>query len=139
MLVLDSHVWLWTVEAVATRVGRRARQLMSRAERHSHIRISPASIFEIVVLQTAGRIRLARPAEQWVREALDVPGVRVAELTPSMAIDAGHIPREALADPFDRLVVATARQLDATLLTADARILDYASSTGSVRVHDASV
>jgi len=41
----------------------------------------------------------------------------------------------ALPDPIDRLVVATARQLDATLLTAAAAILSYARG-GSVRVHD---
>jgi PIN domain nuclease of toxin-antitoxin system len=58
-------------------------------------------------------------------------------LSPAVAIDAGHIPRDALADPVDRLLVATARRLDATLLTGDERILTYASSTGNVRVHDA--
>jgi hypothetical protein len=35
------------------------------------------------------------------------------------------------------LLVATARQLDATFLTADARILDYAASTRNVHVQHA--
>jgi PIN domain nuclease of toxin-antitoxin system len=63
--------------------------------------------------------------------------VRIAELSPAIAIDAGQIPRAALADPLDRLLVATARRLDATFLTSDARILEYATSTGNVRVQDA--
>ena len=63
--------------------------------------------------------------------------MRIAELSPAIAIDAGHIPRAALADPLDRLLVATARRLDATFLTSDARILDYAASTRNVRVQDA--
>ena len=58
---------------------------------------------------------------------------------PSIAIDAGSIPRDALADPLDRLLVATARRLDATFLTGDRRILEYAASTGNVRVQDAGV
>jgi PIN domain nuclease of toxin-antitoxin system len=52
-------------------------------------------------------------------------------------MDAGTMPRTALADPMDRLLVATARQLDATLLTGDARILSYARDTGNARVQDA--
>jgi PIN domain nuclease of toxin-antitoxin system len=65
--------------------------------------------------------------------------VRVAELTPAVAIDAGAIPRTALADPLDRLLVATARQLDATLLTSDLQILAYATRTKNVRARDAAL
>jgi len=45
---------------------------------------------------------------------------------------------EAESDPLDRLLVSTARHLDAVFLTADRQILEYASETGNVRVHDAS-
>ena len=65
---------------------------------------------------------------------MDLSGVRLAELTRGVAVDAGFIPCAALADPLDRLIVATARQLDATLLTADSSILEYAKHTGNVRV-----
>lgn len=137
MLLLDTHVWLWSVNGDARRVGRRARRLLSRAESQDAIRVSTVSLFELVALHTLGRVRLARSPEQWIGEALDSAGVRVAELSPAMAIDAGSIPRELLSDPLDRLLVATARHLEATLLTSDARILDYASKAGDVRVHDA--
>ena len=139
MLLLDTHVWVWSVEGDVRRVGRRARQLLSRAESQEALRISPVTVFEVSALHTAGRLCLARPPEQWIRQALDVAGVRIAALSPAIAVDAGHIPRTALADPLDRLLVATARQIDATLLTSDARILEYASETGNVRVYDASV
>jgi PIN domain nuclease of toxin-antitoxin system len=110
--------------------------MMSRAEVREAVRVSPATLFEIVALHTAGRLRLAEPPEQWIEASLDRPGVRLAELTRSVAVDAGFIPRAALPDPLDRLLVATARQLDATLLTGDAGILAYAAQTGNVRVHD---
>ena len=128
MLLLDTHVWLWSAEGDVRRVGRRARQLLARAEAREAIRVSPVTIFELTALHTVGRVRLARSLEQWVRDA---------ELTPVIALDAGSIPRAALADPLDRLLVATARHLDAVLLTADARILQYAARTGAVRVQDA--
>jgi PIN domain nuclease of toxin-antitoxin system len=65
-------------------------------------------------------------------------GESVAELSPIVAITAGQIRRDALADPLDRLLVATASELEATFLTSDTRILDYAAGTGDLRVHDAS-
>lgn len=139
MVLLDTHVWLWSVEGDARRIGRRARQLLSRAESRDSIRISPATVFEVAALYTLGRLRLARPLEQWIRESLDAAGVRMAELSPAMALDAGVVPREALADPLDRLLVATARALQATLLTSDIRILEYAAKTRGVRVQDASI
>ena len=138
MLLLDTHVWVWNVEGDVRRVGRRSRQLLSRFESQEALRISPATLFEVTALYTAGRLRLARPVEQWIREALSVTSLRIAALSPDIAIDAGQIPRAALADPMDRLLVATARQLHATFLTSDVRILDYASKTHNVQAHDAS-
>lgn len=139
MLLLDTHVWLWSADGDTRRVGRRARQALVKAESHDRIRISPVTIFEVSALHTLGRVRLARSLDQWIEDALDAAGVRIAELTPAIASDAGTIPRTALADPLDRLLVATARQLGAVFLTADARILSYAASTGNLHVQDAGV
>jgi PIN domain nuclease of toxin-antitoxin system len=139
VLLLDTHSWIWIVEGDTRRVGRRSRRLISHAEVREQVRIATVTLFEIVALHTAGRLRLAQPAEQWIDMSLDRPGVRLAELTRGVAIDAGFVPRTAVADPIDRLLVATARQLDATLMTADAAILSYAAQTRNVRVHDLAV
>jgi len=136
VVVLDTHAWIWTVEGDARRIGRRSRQLIAGAEAREAVRISVATVFEIVALHAAGRLRLAKPPEQWVDASLDLRGVRLAELTRTVAMDAGFIPRTALADPLDRLIVATARQLGATLLSADAAILEYAAQSRNVRVQD---
>jgi PIN domain nuclease of toxin-antitoxin system len=136
VVLLDTHAWIWTVEGDTRRIGRRARQLIARAETREAVRVSAASLFEIVALHTAGRLRLTLPPEQWVDASLDLPGVRLAELTRTVAVDAGFIPRTALADPLDRILVATARQLGATLLTADTTILEYGKDTGNVRVQE---
>jgi PIN domain nuclease of toxin-antitoxin system len=118
-------------------VGRRTRALLARAKPPGGIRVSPVSLFELMALQTLGRLRLTRHADEWIEEALADGRIRIAELTSTMAIEAGTIPREALADPLDRLLVATARGLDAALLTSDARILKYAATLSTLRVHDA--
>jgi PIN domain nuclease of toxin-antitoxin system len=138
-VLLDTHVWLWAVEDAAGRLGRQTRRLLSKTEARSTLRISVVSVFEVIALHAAGRLRLARTPEQWMREALDSPALRLAELTSSIAIDAGGIARASLPDPMDRLLVATARQLDVPLVTADRAILDHAARARSPRVHDASL
>jgi PIN domain nuclease of toxin-antitoxin system len=138
VLLLDTHVWIWSADGDTRRVGQKSRALLLKAEAREAIRVSPVTIFELTALHTIGRLRLSRPLEQWVSDSLGAAGVRVAEVTPSIAIDAGSIPRTALADPLDRLLVSTARHLDAVFVTADRQILEYASDTGNVRVHDAS-
>jgi PIN domain nuclease of toxin-antitoxin system len=136
VLLFDTHAWIWSVEGDARRVGARARRLISQAEARDSLRLSAASLFEIVALHTAGRLRLAHPPEEWLELSVDRAGARIAEVTRRVAVDAGFITRAALPDPLDRLLVATARQLEATLLTADRTILDYAARTKQVRVHD---
>lgn len=137
MFLLDTHIWIWSREGDVRRIGARTRRLLSRAESGGLVRISPVNVFEVTTLHVTGRLHFNRPLEQWVRDATGAGEIRVAELTTAIALDAGHIPRAALADPMDRLLVATARQLDATLVTSDRAILKYGDK-GHVRVHDGS-
>jgi PIN domain nuclease of toxin-antitoxin system len=137
VLLLDTHVWIWTLMGDARRIGRRARALLTRAESRDAIRISPVTLFEVMALHTVGRLQLTRPPDEWIRLGLASAPVRIAELSPAIAIDAGRIPRDLLADPMDRLLVSTAREMEATLLTADDRILNYAARSRALRTEDA--
>jgi PIN domain nuclease of toxin-antitoxin system len=50
----------------------------------------------------------------------------VTPLSPEAAIEAAFLPGRLHRDPADRLLIATARQLGATLITRDELILAYA-------------
>ena len=137
MLLLDTHVWIWALEGNSRRLGRKTRALLARAEGDDALRVSPISVFEVTALHTLGRLRFTLRPERWIRNGLTSSGIRVAELSVVAAIEAGSITRDALPDPLDRLLVATARESDATLVTCDERILKYAGSDPGLRVHDA--
>jgi PIN domain nuclease of toxin-antitoxin system len=138
VLLLDTHVWIWILAGDARRIGRRARALLTRAESRDAIRISPVTLFEVMALHAAGRLHLTRPPDEWIRQAMASAPVRIAELSASIAIDAGRISRDVLGDPMDRLLVATAAEMDATLLTADARFFQYAARSRTLRTADVS-
>lgn len=136
-MLLDTHVWVAAALDDRRQLGPRVRHLLERAAARGRLHLSTLSIFELTSLHLTGRIRLAMPIETWIRESIERSTLRLSEVTVSIAIDAGSIPGTALSDPFDRLLVASARQLDIPLVTRDRRILDYARITRQVRVVEA--
>ena len=66
---------------------------------------------------------------------LKLPGLRLEPMVPGIAVDSTRLPGQPHGDLADRLIIATARSLGGTLLTADRKILAYAE-TGQVRALD---
>ncbi len=71
------------------------------------------------------RIELKISPAKWLSRALDETGITVVELLPDIAIDSCNLPGQFHPDPADRIIVATARLNNLTLLTKDQKILDY--------------
>ena len=65
--------------------------------------------------------------QAWLADLLARPGVRVAPLDSEVALSASYLPGQLHPDPADRLLIATARELDVPLVTRDQRILAYAA------------
>ncbi len=125
-LLLDTHAWLWFLGGTD---GRLSKNLIARIEAASgagQLWMSVISIWEIGLLEAKGRVHLGMIVEEWVAEALAKPGVRLAKLEPAIALAASRLPGVFHADPADRFLVATARALNAVLVTADKRIIGYA-------------
>ncbi len=99
--------------------------------------VSRVSAWEIGMLS---KPRSGRPALQflpdpktWFASLMAKTNVRPATLTPSIAVDAATLPGDLHQDPADRLLIATARQMDLPLVTRDTRIIAYAGC-GHVQV-----
>ena len=76
------------------------------------------------MLASLGRIRLALPLREWLDKAVAQPLVRRQGISPAVATEVAALPDSFHRDPADRILVATARVLGATLLTNDRRIVD---------------
>jgi len=137
-VLIDTHVWIWAAANTPGRLGPKTRRLLARGTAAASLYVSAASAFEITALHTAGRLKFNQPAERWIRESIERGRLRVLDVSTGIATDAGVIPADSLADPIDRLLVATARDRDVPLLTRDQAILEYSTRTRLVRVVDAS-
>ncbi len=134
-LLLDTHVLIWLIEGEnSLRV--KARRAIDEATRQNNIFVSAITPWEIGMLASKRRIALHRDALEWVREALALPGIQLAQLSPEIAVGSNDLPFEMHPDPADRILVATARHLGATLVTADKSLLRLAKR-GQFRSLDA--
>lgn len=134
LLVLDTHVWVWLLEGRTDLLAPAATRRLQKASVQGSLVVSAISVWEIAVLAAKGRVRFEPDIEEWVRAALAAPGVRLADLEPEISLDSARLPGAPPGDPADRILIATARRLGATLATADREILGYAKKTRAVRV-----
>lgn len=72
------------------------------------------------------RLVLSMPLKEWIGKIERLPFIRFIPVDNVIADDAVNLPGEFHKDPADRIIVATARSLNATLITSDKKILDYA-------------
>ena len=124
-LLLDTHIWLWSLRDQKRLSRRAARELGSP---RNEIWLSPISIWETVNLLELGRLKVKGDPLRWLDQVLAATVFREASFTRDVATRAAevHLPYR---DPADRLLVASALVYDLTLVTADQRLLDKAPCT----------
>ena len=125
LLLLDTHCWIWAQLGLMQHFSRTAISTIRDAESAGGLLVSVISIWELAMLEKRGRVGIPMNIRKWVAEALNQPGVSVAPLTAEIAIESVNLPGELHGDPADRMLVATARVLGATLLTKDSRLIEY--------------
>ncbi len=124
MLALDTHVLIWLMNG-DLKLKPSVRDQIEHAGRTDDI-LAPVAVFwEIAMLVRKRRLELELPVASWAREVVARPGLSVAPLTPEIAIESYALPGRFHDDPADRMIIATARGLNATLVTRDRRILRY--------------
>lgn len=129
-VLLDTHVLLWW-KGDPRRLSRPARRAIEQADRPL---LSPISIWEISTLLRLGRIALDRDLFSWVQDVLRTD-IELADLTAPAAAEAGTWGATTFpGDPADRLIYATAKDLNVPLVTKDDRLHAYAAAHKDVRV-----
>ena len=123
MMLLDTHIWVWWVDE-NLQLSQRHAQVIQDNEPEG-LGISVISCWEVAKLVERGRLQLACSMEEWMEQVVAYPGLEVLPLTPQIAIASTQLPVPFHRDPADQIIVATAREYDAPLLTVDRLILDY--------------
>jgi PIN domain nuclease of toxin-antitoxin system len=124
-LLLDTHTLIWMVED-HPRLGSETAKSLNRAACADRIAVSAITPWEIALLVSKKRIDIHQDPLEWLSAALSLQGVHLVPLEPEISVASTRLPFDMHADPADRILVATARHIGATLVTADRTLLELA-------------
>lgn len=121
MIVLDTHIWLWWVNENIELLGQVRNDLIQCAD---IVSVSAISCFEVAWLDAHGRIELQCSRASWFEKALEGSDIKLLPVTPIVACIAVDLP-EHHSDPQDRIIIATAVNYDARLMSSDSKFSKY--------------
>lgn len=121
-LLLDTCCILWAVSEPSA-LSRRAVELLN--DEDSETTVSVMSLAEIACAVERRRVVIDRHWKTWFRYYTDQNGWQIKNINLEVIEEAYSLPDSFHADPADRIITATARLDNHTILTADKKILEY--------------
>src|ERR1700722_4577791 len=116
--LLDTHIWLWMLlepENLSSNVHGTLKDWKNR------LFLSPISVWELSLLVEKGYMTLSEGINAWVTKSQKELDLREAPFTIEVAARLQET-YSMHRDPADRLLVATAKAYDLTLVTADRKL-----------------
>jgi PIN domain nuclease of toxin-antitoxin system len=118
-LLLDTHIWIWTVGKSSRLSPRIVRELTNPA---NELWLSPVSIWEFYLLYRKDRLNIPEGFSTWITRALTATTFKEAPLTFEVAQALATI-KVPHSDPADQFLIASAKVFDLTLVTADEKLI----------------
>jgi PIN domain nuclease of toxin-antitoxin system len=123
-LLLDTRAAIWITRNEP--LTARATEAMNASHQTAGaVFVSAITAWEVGLLVSRNRLNLLMTPQRWFARLLNVPGMRLAELSPDILIASSFLPGTPPRNPADRIILATARDLGATLITRDRLLLKY--------------
>ena len=122
MIVLDTHIWIAYIDDPASLPKTALEAIRSGTE---PVGISSISVWEVFMLEKRGRLQLRIPVELWVEKCERLSLFHFVPVDNTIARLSVGLPEPIHDDPADRIIIATALSLGATLVTKDKKMLSY--------------
>lgn len=120
-LLLDTHAFLWFIED-NPRLSIEAKALL---ESDAELLISTASLWEIAIKTSIGKLTLAQPFDIFIPQQLELNAIIILPIELAHLAVVSTLPFHH-RDPFDRLLIAQAMNERLPVVSADAAFDDYA-------------
>lgn len=120
-LLLDTNILVWILSD-SKRISARARRAISRPR--VALVVSIVSVWEIILKNQAGKLELKAPVEEVANQIMYHSPWTMLPVGPEHLLALAALPL-LHRDPFDRLLVAQARQERLTIVTADENVAKY--------------
>lgn len=122
--LLDTHAWIWW-HMNPSKLSKKVIQVISNMDKYDEMLLSAISPWEFCKLLEKNKLGISCNPEEWLKAAFKMPKFRLVPLSPGIAYRSTILPQPFHNDPGDQIIVATAREENATIITKDARIQEY--------------
>lgn len=122
-VLLDTNVFLWAA-GIERSLPKKARDIFSDPD--IPIYLSTASSWEIAIKWSKGKLDLPHRPFKFVESVSRAAGIIKLDIDTEDSCAVADLPWNDHKDPFDRLLVAQAREHNMKLMTADAELKQYA-------------
>lgn len=119
--LLDTHSLLWFLSGDAG-LTERARRLIENPD--YDILVSIASLWEIAIKHSLGKLKLAQPFEEIFPHQLEINSLSLLSVRLPHVVRVASLPFHH-RDPFDRLLIAQSLSEEVPVLSADDAFDDY--------------
>jgi PIN domain nuclease of toxin-antitoxin system len=120
-ILLDTHIFLWYI-AGDPKVDGHSRELIENPENGRYLSI--ASIWEITIKSSLGRLDVPLPISSLVRDHVWANAIELLAISPEH-LDVLHGLPYHHKDPFDRIMIAQAMYEGMAVLAKDSAFSDY--------------
>lgn len=118
MILLDTHVWLWWLLEEG-KLDESERSMLDEHAMNGQITISAATLWEVEMMETQGKILLEPDFETWITRATESQICKVLPIDENVIKATRKLPVNFPHDPADRMIVATALLHQIPLATKD--------------------
>ncbi len=126
LAVADTHTLIWAATGQRRLLGKHARKLLDRVERGAAaIYVPTICLIEIGEASQRGAITFSGGFERWVTGLLSSGRYHAVELTVPIVLRAQQL--YAIPERGDRIIAATAAEMDVPLVTRDVEIAGAAA------------
>lgn len=121
-IIIDTCTLIWIANG-EKKLSAQAIELLESED--AEVFLSAISAAEIACLAEEKRIRIKSHWKKWLEELTRKNSIQILPIDFEIICEAFSLPGEFHKDPADRLIVASARKLNATVITNDKKIINY--------------
>jgi PIN domain nuclease of toxin-antitoxin system len=125
-LLLDTHILIWSLTK-SDELTVKVKEAIKLAKADKNLYLSSISLWEIAMLAQKQRISVYRRIADFLQTIEKIRGLNILQITANIAAESVTLPGDIHGDPADRIIIASCREISATLITRDQQILDWAN------------
>jgi len=119
--LLDTNAWIYLYSA-PEKLSDTCRKLLAS---ETIFALATISLMEVCRKEAVGKLQFHTSIRNWLKIALPKDQVNLLSITREIAIEANQLGKDFHKDPADRLIAATARIHQLTLVTSDEKLIRF--------------